>query len=389
MKELLVFTPLEWLLGGVALGLFVIQLLYWLVSYARPLCKARKQQQPDDSVPMPPVSIVVYAKNESDNLSANLPALLAQEYPEYEVIVVNDGSTDESDNVLKRFEQDYGHLYHTYIPEEAKYLSRKKLALTVGIKAANYDVILFTEANCRPMSKTWVASMARQYTEQTDIVLGYCAYAGHDSFMHRFIAYDNLISGLQMLSSALIRRPFTGNGRNLSYRKSLFFRDGGFSKTLSLHAGDDDLFVNKYADRHNTTVSYGGEGITEMMPVEHFKVWKEMKVSRAATQSHYKGGMLSFYRIESVTFFLFLAAVIVGGLVGLNGNWLLTVLVLLLYLLRYIVKTIVLCKSARLLRQVSPIGEVILFEVFRPLFNQYIRFYRLFRGKNDYTFHLG
>ncbi len=387
MKELLVFTPLELIIGGITTGLFVIQLLYWLISYARPLRKARKQQT-GGPASLPPVSIIVYTKNESENLLANLPALLTQEYPAYEVVVVNDGSTDESDDVLKRFEQDYGHLYHTYIPEGAKYLSRKKLALTVGIKAANYDVLLFTEANCRPLSKHWITSMASGYTDQTDMVLGFCAYGGRNGFLQHFMAYDNLISGLQMLSTALVRRPFTGNGRNLSYRKSFFFRNNGFSKSLNLHAGDDDLYVNTYADKQNTVVSYGPNSITEMKPVDYFKVWKEMKVSRAATQAHYKGGRLTFYRMEELAFFLFLATVVMAVCVGLMGNWLLAALGGLLYLVRYGAKAIVLFKSARMLQQIQPVGSILLYEIMRPLFNQYLRVYRIFRGKNDYTFHL-
>lgn len=388
MEKLLVFTPVELALGGITVLLFLIQLLYWLVVYARPLRKARKQQ-PSESSEQPPISVIVYAKNESENLRMYLPALLTQDYPVYEVIVINDGSTDESDDVLKRFEQDHPHLYHTYIPEGAKYLSRKKLALTVGIKAAKYDVLLFTEANCRPLSSYWIASMACRYSEQTDIVLGFCAYGSQENFMHRFIAYDNLINGLQSISSALIHRPFTGNGRNLSYRKSLFFRHSGYSKTLSLHAGDDDLFINEYANKKNAEVSYFSDSITEMASVDQFKVWKEMKVSRAATQQHYKGGRLTFFRMEDLTFFLFLLAVIGSIVIGAVGNWLLVVWVLLLYVLRFVAKAIVLYKSARLLRQASPVGGVLLFELFRPLFNQYIRFYRLFRGKNDYTFHIG
>ncbi|MDL2208974.1 glycosyltransferase [Parabacteroides sp. OttesenSCG-928-O15] len=142
MEHLFVFTPLELILIGIVGIFFIIQLLYWLIAFARPLRRAKKRTQPE-TTQYPPVSIVVYAKNESENLRKNLPSLLKQDYPNYEVIVVNDGSTDESDNVLKTFEQEYGHLYHTYIPQDVKYLSRKKLALTVGIKAAKNSILLF------------------------------------------------------------------------------------------------------------------------------------------------------------------------------------------------------------------------------------------------------
>ncbi|MDH6534552.1 glycosyltransferase [Parabacteroides sp. 52] len=388
MKSLFVFTPIECILVGVTGGLFLIQLLYWLVTYGRPLRKSRKVF-PQERGEQHPVSVVVYAKNESENLQKHLPVLLSQDYPAYEVIVVNDGSTDESDDVLKTFEQEYAHLYHTYIPEDVKYLSRKKLALTVGIKAAKNDILLFIEANCEPLSKEWISSVVNAYKPETEIVLGFCAYAYKKGFLHKLIAYDNLIGGLQYLSPALIRRPFAGNGRNLSYRKELFFQHKGYYKSLSLHAGDDDLFVNESASRKNTEAVYCPESITQMSAISNFKVWREMKASRAATQQHYRGGRLLFYRLEDLSYFFFLFAVIITIGVGLYANWLISLLAGLLFVFRYVAKAIVLHKSCKLLQQRPTTGLLFLLEFLHPLFNLYIRVYRLFRGKNDYTFRLG
>lgn len=387
MEHLFVFSPLEILLLAVTGFFFLIQLLYWLVSYARPLRK-RKKLRTNEPEQWPSVSVVVYAKNESDNLRKYLPALLVQDYPEYEVIVINDGSTDESDEALKTLEQEYPHLYHTYIPEEAKYLSRKKLALTVGIKAAKHKVLLFTEANCEPLSKDWIRSMARSYRPNTEIVLGFCAYRCNRGLHHQLIAYTNLLDGLQYLSSALKRNPFTGNGRNLSYRKELFFENKGYQKTLGLHAGDDDLFVNESANRQNTQVTYTPESITQMAKIEYFRVWREMRVSRAATQRYYKGGALSFYRLEAVSYFLFFLSVIAAIVVGLSGNWLVAVVAALLWLGRYVAKAIILDKSAKMLQQKPTTVWLFLLEILDPLFGLYTRIYRLFRGKNDYTFRL-
>lgn len=389
MEKFLEFTSIELVLAGAAMVLFVLLLLYWLITYARPLRKFKRQMVMELPVMKPPVSVIVYAKNESENLRLYLPTLLNQDYPEYEVIVVNDGSTDETDNQLKLYEQKYQNLYHTYIPEDVKYLSRKKLALTVGIKAAKYGVLLFTEANCMPKSTRWITSMASKYEESTEIILGFCAYGDHKGFMHRFIAYDNLLKGLQFISAALVRRPFSGNGRNLSYKKELFFRHKGYYKSLNLHAGDDDLFINEYANRRNTKVVYSSDSITEMARIDCFKVWKEMKVSRAATQQHYRGGRLTFYRTEEGIFFFFLLVVIASVIVGVLGNWIIAVWALLLWLLRFFIKTIILHKSAKMLLQRPSTIWLLLFEVIHPFFNIYIRVYRIFRGKNDYTFRLG
>lgn len=387
MENLFVFSQPEIILLAVTGLFFLIQLLYWLVSYARPLRRQNKIRvnEPDQ---WQPISVVVYAKNESENLRKHLPALLTQDYPEYEVIVVNDGSTDESDEVLKILEQEYKHLYHTYIPEEAKYLSRKKLALTVGIKAAKHKILLFTEANCEPLSTHWITSIAKAYRPNTEIVLGFCAYRYNKGLNHQLIAYDNLLDGLRYLSSALKRHPFTGNGRNLSYRKELFFEHKGYQKSLGLHAGDDDLFVNESANRENTKVTYTPDSITQMSKIEYFRVWREMKVSRAATQRFYKGGTLVYYRLEAITFFLFLIAAIVTIVIGISGNWLAGIIGGLLLVIRYITKATILHKSAQMLRQKPTTVWLFLLEVFEPVFNLYTRIYRLFRGKNDYTFRL-
>lgn len=389
MENLLVFSLLELIAVGTVGILFIIQLLYWWIVYGRPLRKSGLIAAAQSDGQSVPVSVVVYAKNESENLRKHLPALLTQDYPEYEIIVVNDGSTDESDNVLKSFEQEYGHLYHTYIPEDAKYLSRKKLALTVGIKAAKHNVILFTEANCEPLSNRWIDSVARTYSNNTEIVLGYCAYPHTKGFLHKLISYDNLIKGLQYLSSALIGKPFTGNGRNLSYRKELFFQHKGYYKSLGLHAGDDDLFVNESANGKNTKVIYTPESITHMAPFEYAKVWREMKVSRAATQRHYKGSALLFYRFEGLTYILFLITTIATVVLGIFGNWLIAVVAGLLFIIRYIVKAVILHKSAKMLQQKPVTSLLVLLEFIQPIVNIYVRIYRLFRGKNDYTFRLG
>lgn len=390
-KELLTFSDIELSLAGISVGLFIIQLLYYLVTYSRPLRTFKKSAKGGTFTANPqtaPVSVIVYAKNESVNLREFLPSLLTQDYPNFEVIVVNDGSTDESDDVLKTFEHEYKQLYHTYIPEEVKYLSRKKLALTVGIKAAKHEILLFTEANCQPRSKYWIREMAACYSPETNIVLGFCAYGPYKGFLHKLVAYDNLMTGLQYLASALNNRPYTGNGRNLSYRKELFFAHKGYYKSLNLHAGDDDLFVNESATTRNTAVVYTPDSITEMASVERFSIWMEMKVSRAATQRYYKGWKLTLYRMESCSCLFFLASTIASIGIGICGNWLISILAGVLLLTRFGIKAAVLRKSARMLQQKPHTAWLPLTEVILPLFNVYVRIYRIFRGKNDYTFRL-
>ncbi|MDR2118785.1 MAG: glycosyltransferase [Tannerellaceae bacterium] len=390
MDSFAVFSTLEWLLTGVSAVLFIIQLLYYRITYLRPFRRMSQQNSREKLEEQPPVSVIVYANNESLNLKENLPLLLNQAYPQYEVIVINDGSTDESDDVLKLFENDYPHLYHTFIPQESKYLSRRKLSLTIGIKAAKNDILLFTEAGCRPLTDRWIASMVRNYTAQTAIVLGFCAYRTHKGFFHKLVSYDNLLAGVQCLSAALVNRPYSGNGRNLSYRKSLFYEHKGYCHSLGLHAGDDDLFVNEAATGENTRAEYTSDSITEMTPFDCFAAWKEMKVSRVATQRHFKGTRLAFYRMEQTCSALFLLSVAASVLAGvLAGNPAVALAGLLLYLILYIVKAVTWKKLAVLLCQRTFTAWLPFLEIARLCTGLCMHIYRLFRRKRDYTFTIG
>nr|WP_321522188.1 glycosyltransferase [uncultured Macellibacteroides sp.] len=391
MEQLLIFSDLEIGLIGILVLLFLVQIGYYAGIYAKPLRTAKRLRLLVDDQQkknFPPVSVIVYAKNESENLKRNLPSLLSQNYPDYEVIVINDGSTDESDEVLKILENDNKHLYHTYIPENVKYLSRKKLALTVGIKAAKHDILLFTEANCFPQSENWVASMAGKFSEGVDLVIGFCAYEDKRGFFHKLAAYDNLMIGIQYIASALIRHPFMGYGRNLAYRRQLFFDHKGYYKSLNLHAGDDDLFVNEAATPQNTRVVFSPDSITRMIAIDQFKVWKEMKVSRAATQKFYHGFSLTFYRIESVSRILFLGTAIIGICWSFIGNPLVAAVAGITWLTRLGVQLSVLHRLSAMLSQKPVTLWIPILEIIQPICSLYVRFYRIFRGKNDYTFRM-
>lgn len=395
LDNLSTFSLAEISVTGTSIGLFLILQFYYLITYRRPLHMARKKRTPSGQSPeganhQPPVSIILYAKNDSTNLREHLPALLSQEYPEYEVIVVNDGSTDDTEEILKILEKEYKYLYHTYVSPDVRYVSRRKIALTLGIKAAKHDILLFTESTCQPASERWISSMISGYTgKNTDIVLGFCKYGSHKGLEQKLIAYDNLLAGIRFLSYALSGSPYTGKGSNLSYRKELFFRHKGFSQSLNLHAGDDDLFVNETATNENTTVVYSPESLTEMSKIEKFATWKEMKASRAATARYYKGSAISFFRLESLSFFLFIASAIASIVLGLLGNWLVSTLAGVLLLVRFVTKAVIFHKSAHILGQKLSTGSLFILEFIQPIVNTYIHIYRIRRSDKDYTTRLG
>jgi cellulose synthase/poly-beta-1,6-N-acetylglucosamine synthase-like glycosyltransferase len=232
---------------------FVIQIIYYLIylnGFWRQRVRIRKGKVRFAS-DTNPVSVIICAKDESENLRKYLPFVLEQNYPLFEVIVINDGSTDDTDDLLHDFSKTYTNLRTTFVPVGANNISTKKLGLTLGIKAAKYDCLLFTDADCMPADKNWIARMARNFTPDTDFVLGYGAYMPAEGFVNTLIRFDTLFIALQYMGLALAGKPFMGVGRNLAYRKSTFFRQNGFASMLHLSSGDDDLMVNKAATKTN------------------------------------------------------------------------------------------------------------------------------------------
>lgn len=294
-----------------------------------------------------PLSVVICARNESENLRRNLPAILKQDYPDFEVIVINDGSTDESEDLLSELEEEYPNLYHSFTPDSARYISRKKLALTLGIKASKYDWLVFTEADCTPVSDKWLRRIARNFTPSTDIVLGYSGYERGKGWLHKRVSFDSLFTSLRYLGFALAGKPYMGIGRNLAYRKELFFKVKGFSTHLNMQRGEDDLFINQIANENNTRVETSPDSVIRMQPVERYKDWKEEKVSYMATARFYKGSQRWLLGLETATRLLFYVACLSGIVFGiLSFHWLAAGLALLLWIVRYSAQAYVINKTA-------------------------------------------
>ena len=376
------------LIGSLALCFF-IQLFYYLYFYAKPLRyqnkinknKMQEQTASTGNDSFPGVSVIISSQNESQNLSKFLPSILEQDYENFEVIVINDNSTDESDDILRQLEQKYSNLYGTYIPEGTKNVCHKKLALTVGIKAAKHDILLFTEANNQPLSKNWIKSMVENFDEKTEFVLGF-SRINRFGLIAKFAEFDNLLIGLKYLSRAIMKRPYMGVGTNLAYRKQLFFEKKGFRK-LNLQFGEDDLFVNEFANRTNTKIEISQEAITQSN-IDSFKIWKDIKRCRQVTQSYYKGFENSLWRIEFLSRFLFWGLTAVTIFLFWETTYI-PIFAGLLFFIKFIIQYAVMNKSAKLLL-VKPFRfSLLLFDLLQPAFNIYCYFYRMFRRKNDYV----
>ena len=378
-------STVELILFGSFILCFLIQIFYYLYFYAKPLYYQRRIKRKEISTQpaktQPGVSVIISAKNESQNLEKFLPYILRQNYENFEVIVVNDGSTDETECVLGAFEQKYKNLYKTYIPEEAKSVSHKKLALSVGIKAAKYDILLFTEANTQPLSKAWIRSMVQHFDDQTEIVLGF-SQLNRFGFMSKLANFDNIFFGLRYLSRAISKRPYMGIGSNLAYRKDLFFSKKGYSKHLRLQYGEDDLFVNDFANKKNTKVEISKESVNQTN-IESFKIWKEIKVRRGVTQKYYKGFAVGLWRFEYLTRFL-LWGLTLAICILFWENIFIPAIAVVLFAIKFIVQYIIINKSAKMFTIGYFTFSLVLFDLLQPLYNIYFYLYRKFTGKNDY-----
>ena len=363
------FLTLVWALIAALVGFLLIQIVYYLTVYRRFIVINKKSKRgvikyADQQLP---VSVIVYACNDADNLEQFLPLILNQNYPQYEVIVVNDGSTDETKDLLTVLESKHHHLYQTYIPEEAKNHSRRKLAMTVGLKAAKYDWVLTTDANCEVQSADWVASVARNFTPQTDVVLMYSSFQFPKSVKSIFRSLDTIFFSLRYLGMASLGKPFMGIRRNLAYRKELFFRNrGGYSGFLYLRDGDDDLFINRVANSTNTRVEISAQSVTRAHFYQFDKAWKQQKQAFGITSHFLKNRSALLFGFESLSRYLFYILVITLLILGFN-NWKLTVVATTIFIIRFVIQGLIINKSAKILSEKRNYFSLICFDIAQPL----------------------
>lgn len=300
LRDLFGFPIWSWMLVGIICLLWVIQFIY-LLKYHWPLGKIRAEEH---NLEQPGVSIVVSARNEEKNLMMNLPKWMEQDYPNFEVIVVNDTSYDDTADILNALAVSYPRLHVIHIDEEKQNMQGKKFALTLGIKGAKNEIILFTDADCSPRSNNWISSIVARHHSGVEIVLGYSPFEKRKGWVNKLARFDNALVGLQYLGAAKAGRPYMGVGRNLSYTQSVFFKVGGFRSHYSLISGDDDLLINQVAKKGNTAIAYDLDAQTISPAKSTMAEWRTQKKRHFSTSPHYKGKDKRWLSIFPTTWFL-------------------------------------------------------------------------------------
>ena len=309
-------VPWEWLLTGFFCAVVLVQLFYFWFYYSR-VAFFKKTTEDETDAPIP-VSIIISARNEYPALHENLPLILNQDHPDFEVVVVNERSTDDSEMLLKELQKQYDNLKVVDLRYSVSFLKGKKLPISVGIKSASHDHLILTDAGCRPAGDQWIQNMTRHLRGDKTIVLGYSSYEQQAGIMNKIIRLDNLYDGLQYLGFALAGRPYKGDGGNLSYSRSLFYAVKGFTAHYKIPAGDDDLFVNHAATNKNTAVEFSPEAHTVASPPDTFSGWLKQKRQRSITYRYYKEKdkrRISLFRVSGLLFYpLFIVALVLAGL---------------------------------------------------------------------------
>lgn len=269
------------------------QIVAWIVITLQLIMLGRYlaafwRRAPSGAGAAPPVSVIVCAHDEEANLRALVPLLLSQDYPEFEVIIVEDRCNDHTYDYLLEATRLHPRLKMVRVQFLPEHITGKKYALTLGVKAATHDWVLLTDADCRPAGNQWIRSMASRMTQDKQIVLGYSPYLNFPGYLNSFIRFESLITGVQFMGSALLGKPYMGTGRNLAYRKSLFLDHKGFHGHLSVNGGDDDLFVNRHASRHNTTACVDEGSLMRSIPKENWRSFLHQKLRHLSVGRHYR-----------------------------------------------------------------------------------------------------
>jgi hypothetical protein len=305
---------------------------------------------------------------------------------------VTDGISDEQEESLIRLKKRYSNLYTTHVPEDTRNVSRKKLALTLGIKASRYDTLLFTEVDSHILTKKWISLMVRHFSNNKNVVLGFSALENSENrngLFPKFMAYDYFFSNLQMISLALLNHPYAGNGRNMAYAKKYFVEQKGFVKHRILQQGEDDLFINEIATKENTVVELSEQSLT-LMEINDFRDWKHQKIDRMCTKQFYKRGPVALWRLESsvrIGFWMALVTCFICGFPYLSlGDFLLPGVALICLLIRLFSQSFVINKMAGSLLLEKFYLTIPLFDLLQPFVNFYFFICLLLKGKENYTY---
>ena len=365
----------------------VVVLLAVLGSLINPFLRSLRFQKTGTAENQPPVSILITAHDNLAELERNLPMFLRQQYAaDYQVIVVCQSTDGETQDFLKRTAAENPHLYYTYIPESSRYMSRKKLQITLGVKAAKHEWIILTEPNCRPSNDKWLQTMARQCQDPNHLVLGYVALDEETKSVRRF---DSIRKAYYVLRRAQQTYGYRSHMPNVAFRKSDFMKEQGYQGNLEYVRGEYDFLVNKYALCGDTATELDCDAwLIREAPSN--KSWHNAHLYLQASRKSLEraGSMRTLMFFDHLMPHLsLLATLAVAAYSILMKNWILTGCAGFSFLLLFIVRMLIANKAIKHFDDGIAMFKLPFFEygiIWRNLATK-LRYWRA--DKNDFTSH--
>lgn len=365
----------------------VVVLLAVLGSLINPFLRSLRFQKTETTENQPPVSILITAHDNLAELERNLPMFLRQQYTaDYQVIVVCQSTDGETQDFLKRTADENPHLYYTYIPESSRYMSRKKLQITLGVKAAKHEWIILTEPNCRPSNDKWLQTMVRQCQDPNHLVLGYVALDEETKSVRRF---DSIRKAYYVLRRAQQTYGYRSHMPNVAFRKSDFMKEQGYQGNLEYVRGEYDFLVNKYAHCGDTATELDCDAwLIREAPSN--KSWHNAHLYLQASRKSLEraGSMRTLMFFDHLMPHLSLIATLaVAAYSILMKNWILTGCAGFSFLLLFIVRMLIANKAIKHFDDGIAMFKLPFFEygiIWRNLATK-LRYWRA--DKNDFTSH--
>ena len=368
----------------VASGILLLMAL--ITPLLSPHFRRLRHDMPQGATTQPRITVLLVSNGDHVALDEHLPIYLTQDYaPGYDVVVVSEKADAETDNVLKRYANNE-RLYSTFVPESSRYMSKNKLAITLGVKAAKNDWIVLTDPRCKPMGSDWLSSLSQSLADHDSIVLGYVNYSEESKPYHRF---EQMHTALYLLRAAQRGEAYRTNCPLVAFKKKDFMENNGFVEHLRYSIGEYEFLVNKYGKLGDSEVAISPQAWLTEDPI-HEKTWQNRQVYYEETKKHLEGGMgvRSLYLTDQMMLHLnFILEIVAMAFAGLTSRWVLLGVALLSLVITNVLRTL---NGKRAMREMGvdiPSWKVVPYEMSMLWRNMMTRLRYEYADKNDFISH--
>lgn len=285
----------------------VVQLIYYFIVYGKFAFHRKKNALSLREIPL---SVVIVVRDNASQVLQTLPKFLEQQYPNYEIVIVNDRSPDEqSVFAIKEYQKRFSNVKFIDLRDAVSTSRGRKMAVSMGIKCSSYGNIVITDPDCLPASEHWLSNLSQNIQGQKKIVLGYSTYIKRRTPYNAFLHFDKLVGAVQYFSLALYNSTYRGDFSNIVFMRNLFYQQKGFTSFNHLQWGEEDIFIHNVATPTNTAIEYNPDSAIISQNVPSYGYWRLHKISLFFTRkfnSLKNRAILSSYNITNLLFYIFL-----------------------------------------------------------------------------------